>query len=85
MIWYFLLPEAASSLITNLTIAAVSLVGSTAIAGTIGGGGLGDLAIQFGYSRYDYRTMFICVAIIIIIVQVVQTVGTLLAKRARRL
>ncbi len=85
LIFHFLLPEAASILIANLTIAAVGTIGSTAVAGTIGGGGLGDLAIQFGYSRFDYQTMFLAVAILIVIVQVVQILGVFLARKAKRL
>lgn len=85
LIWHFLLPEMLSTLILNLTIAAVSLVGSTAVAGTVGGGGLGDLAIQFGYNRYDYQTMFISVFILIVFVQGIQILGTILAKHTRKL
>lgn len=85
LVWKFLLPEAASPLIMNGTIAFVGIIGATAVAGTIGGGGLGDLAIQFGYSRYDYQTMFLAVGILIIFVQIVQSLGTLLARKARRL
>ncbi|MGL5042764.1 MAG: methionine ABC transporter permease [Culicoidibacterales bacterium] len=85
LIRYFLLPESASTLISNLTVAAIGLIGSTAVAGIIGGGGLGDLAIQFGYGRFDDQTMFLSVGILIVIVQIVQFVGVILAKRAKRL
>ena len=75
LIFYFLLPEAASSLIFNLSIAFVSIIGATAVAGTIGGGGLGDLAISFGYNRYDYATLVTAVGIIVILVQLAQFLG----------
>ncbi len=85
LILHFLLPEAASSLIFNLSIALVSLIGATAVAGTIGGGGLGDLAISFGYNRYDYLTLVTAVGIIVILVQITQFLGKKLSKKAKYL
>lgn len=85
LITKFMLPEAASTLTINLTIGFVSLIGATAIAGTIGGGGLGDLAIQFGYQRYDYLTMGISVGLIVIFVQVIQFIGNMIAKKVKYL
>ena len=85
LIFYFLLPEAASSLIFNLSIAFVSIIGATAVAGTIGGGGLGDLAISFGYNRYDYATLVTAVGIIVILVQLVQFLGKYLSNKAKYL
>lgn len=85
LIFHFLLPESASSLIFNLSIAFVSIIGATAVAGTIGGGGLGDLAISFGYNRYDYGTLVIAVGIIVILVQITQFLGKALAKKAKYL
>ena len=85
LIFYFLLPEAASSLIFNLSISFVSIIGATAVAGTIGGGGLGDLAISFGYNRYDYATLVIAVGIIVILVQLVQFLGKYLSNKAKHL
>ena len=85
LIFYFLLPEAASSLIFNLSIAFVSIIGATAVAGTIGGGGLGDLAISFGYNRYDYATLVTAVGIIVILVQLAQFLGKYLSNKAKYL
>lgn len=85
LVLHFLLPEAASSLIFNLSIAFVSIIGATAVAGTIGGGGLGDLAISFGYNRYDYGTLVIAVGIIVILVQITQFLGKALSKKAKYL
>ena len=85
LIFDFLLPEAASSLIFNLSIAFVSIIGATAVAGTIGGGGLGDLAISFGYNRYDYATLVTAVGIIVILVQLAQFLGKYLSNKAKYL
>ena len=85
LVIHFLLPEAASSLIFNLSIALVSIIGATAVAGTIGGGGLGDLAISFGYNRYDYGTLVLAVGIIVILVQITQFLGKSLSKKAKHL
>ncbi len=85
LIFHFLLPEAASSLIFNLSIAFVSIIGATAVAGTIGGGGLGDLAISFGYNRYDYATLVTAVGIIVILVQLAQFLGKYLSNKAKYL
>ncbi|WP_048600282.1 methionine ABC transporter permease [Rubeoparvulum massiliense] len=80
----FLIPEALGSLILNLTIATIGLVGASAMAGAVGGGGLGDLAITYGYQRYDTVTMFITVGLLIILVQGIQLLGNLLAKQMSR-
>lgn len=80
----FLIPEALGSLILNLTIATIGLVGASAMAGAVGGGGLGDLAITYGYQRYDTVTMFITVGLLIILVQGIQLLGNLLAKKLSR-
>lgn len=80
----FLIPEALSSLILGITIATIGIVGASAMAGAIGGGGLGDLAIAFGYQRFDTAVMIITVVILIIIVQGLQSLGNILAKKLRR-
>lgn len=82
-VWYFLLPEAKSSLILNFTTATIGLIGATAMAGAIGAGGIGDLAINYGYNRYDNAVLFYCVIILVIVVQAVQMLGNYLAKRVR--
>ncbi|WP_409303860.1 methionine ABC transporter permease [Peribacillus sp. SCS-155] len=84
IIFRFLVPEALSSLVLGLTIATIGLVGASAMAGAVGGGGIGDLAITYGYQRFDEKVMFITVAILIIAVQGLQTSGNLLSKKIRR-
>ncbi|NPE59408.1 ABC transporter permease [Dickeya dadantii] len=77
-----LLPEARAGLLRGLTITLVSLIGYSAMAGIVGGGGVGDLAIRFGYYRYETQVMVITVIALVILVQIVQTLGDWLAKRA---
>lgn len=84
IVWRFLLPEARSSLILSLTTATIGLIGATAMAGTIGGGGLGDLAISYGYQRFDSVTMLVTVIVLVVMVQGIQGAGNLLARRSRR-
>ncbi|MCD8568602.1 MAG: hypothetical protein LRY50_09820 [Geovibrio sp.] len=76
-----LLPESRSSLILGAAITAINVVGYTAMAGAVGGGGLGDLAIQYGYNRFRTDVMIITVAVLVIIVQLIQTLGMRLAVR----
>lgn len=75
-----LLPEALPSLIRNITVTAVSLIGFSVIAGAVGGGGVGDLAIRYGYQSYQTDVMLICVVLLIILVQGVQLIGDISAK-----
>ncbi|TCV98099.1 methionine ABC transporter permease [Biostraticola tofi] len=79
-----LLPEAMAGLLRGLTITLVSLIGYSAMAGIVGGGGVGDLAIRFGYYRYETNVMIITVVALIILVQIVQVLGDWLAQRADR-
>ncbi|MEH7381130.1 methionine ABC transporter permease [Bacillus sp. JJ1533] len=83
-IFRFLLPEALSSLVVNFTIATIGLIGASAMAGTVGGGGIGDLAITYGYQRFDTTTMIITVVILIVMVQGLQSFGNTLSKKIRR-
>lgn len=80
----FLLPEARGSLILALTTASIGLIDATAMAGTVGAGGIGDLAISYGYQRFDGVAMLVTVITLIIIVQLVQLLGNALARRVRR-
>ncbi|MFD1039926.1 methionine ABC transporter permease [Virgibacillus byunsanensis] len=80
----FLIPEALSSLLLGITIATIGLVGASAMAGAIGGGGLGDLAITFGYQQFDTTVMFLTVGILVIMVQGLQSTGNNLSKKIRR-
>ena len=82
--WRFLLPEARSSLILALTIASVGLVDATAMAGTVGAGGIGDLALSYGYQRYDGFAMVITCVTLIILVQGLQMIGNGVARQYRR-
>src|SRR5690625_5280346 len=75
-----LLPEARSGMIAGLTVTTISLLGYSAMAGIIGGGGIGDLAIRFGYYRFQNDVMFITVVILIIVVQLIQLTGDKAAK-----
>lgn len=84
IIWHFLLPEALGSLILSLTTATIGLIGATAMAGTVGGGGIGDVAISYGYQRFDTKVIVITVIILILFVQVIQNLGNKLARKARR-
>ncbi|MBM7598877.1 D-methionine transport system permease protein [Virgibacillus halotolerans] len=83
-IWYFLIPEALGSLILSLTTATIGLLGATAMAGAVGGGGIGDLAISYGYQRFDSFIMLVTVVVLIVFVQVMQSFGNWLAAKVRR-
>ncbi|MCF0229649.1 MAG: ABC transporter permease [Parasporobacterium sp.] len=74
-----MLPESVPSLISNFTVAITTILGYSAMSGIIGGGGLGKIAINYGYYRYKYLVMFLAVIVLVILVQVFQTVGTRLA------
>ena len=80
----FLLPEARGSLVLALTTATIGLLDATAMAGTVGAGGIGDLAISYGYQRFDAFTMLITVVTLVLIVQLIQLFGTRLARKLRR-
>ncbi|MEK3933775.1 methionine ABC transporter permease [Sporosarcina sp. FSL W7-1349] len=75
-----LLPEAKSSIVQGITLTVISLVAYSAMAGFVGGGGIGDLAIRFGYYRYDDSIMIVTVAILIILVQLIQFTGDRVSK-----
>ncbi|MEK4801602.1 methionine ABC transporter permease [Oceanobacillus sp. FSL K6-0118] len=79
-----LLPEAKSGIISGITITVVSLVGTSAMAGVVGGGGIGDLAIRFGYYRYDDTIMITTVVILIVLVQLIQIIGDKIAKAVNK-
>ena len=84
IIWKAILPEAVPSLLSNAAIAFVTIVGYSAMAGFCGGGGLGTLAINYGYYRGNTTVMLVTVAIIVVIVQIVQELGLWLAKTRDR-
>jgi len=74
-----LIPESVPSLISNLTIAITTILSYTAMSGIIGGGGLGKIAINYGYYRYKYLIMIIAVIVLVILVQIIQSIGTKLS------
>lgn len=80
----FLLPEARGSLVLALTTATIGLLDATAMAGTVGAGGIGDLAISYGYQRFDGFTMLVTVITLVVIVQLIQLFGTRLSRKLRR-
>ncbi len=79
-----LLVEGKTSLIINATIAMGTILGYSAMAGTVGGGGLGDIAVRYGYNRYQYDVMFVTVALLIILFQLFQTYGMMIANHFDR-
>ncbi|PZG15480.1 methionine ABC transporter permease [Nonomuraea aridisoli] len=76
-----LLPEALPGLVAGLTVTVVALIGYSAMAGTLGGGGLGDLAVRYGYQRFETLLMIVTVVLLIVIVQLLQSLGDLIARR----
>lgn len=79
-----LIPEALPAIILGLTLATVSLIGFSAMVGAVGGGGLGDLGIRYGYQRFMPEVMAIVVAVLVVLVQTVQTVGDTVSRRLNR-
>jgi D-methionine transport system permease protein len=79
-----LLPEALPAIVLALTLATVSLLGYSAMVGVVGGGGLGDLGIRYGYQRFMPDVMAIVVIVLIVLVQGVQSLGSRLARRLDR-
>lgn len=80
IIWKVLLPEARPSLILGAAISVTTILGYSALAGIVGGGGLGDIAIRYGYYRYQTDIMLVTVALLVVIVQVLQDLGLRLAR-----
>ena len=76
-----MIPESVPSLIQNVTIALTTILGYSAMSGIIGGGGLGKIAIDYGYYRYKYLVMLVAVIILVLLVQVFQSLGTWLGKK----
>lgn len=81
IVWRVLIPEARSGLVLALTVLAVSFLSYSAIAGVVGGGGIGDLAIRYGYYRFQTDVMLLTVALLVAMVQVIQFGGGALAQR----
>lgn len=84
IIWKVLLAEARISLIVGSTIAMGTILGYSAMAGVVGGGGLGDIAIRYGYYRYQLDIMIVTVVLLVLLVQILQWIGTRLSKKLDR-
>lgn len=84
IVWKVLLPEAKPSLLVGAAISVTTILGYSAMAGFVGGGGLGDIAIKYGYYRYQTKMMLLTVAILVVIVQIIQETGMWLARRSDR-
>lgn len=79
-----LLVEARTSLIVGVTIALGTILGYSAMAGTVGGGGLGDIAIRYGYYRYETGIMIVTVVLLVLLVQILQLIGMVLSSKLDR-
>ena len=84
IVWFTLLPEARLGLISAVTVTAIVLVDYTAMSGAIGGGGIGDLAIRYGYQRFQTEVMIVTVLLLIVLVQLLQTTGNRLVAHFSR-
>lgn len=81
IIWKVLLAEARTSLLVGVTIVTGTIFGYSAMSGTVGGGGLGDIAIRYGYHRYEPTIMFVTLVILVVLVQIFQGIGMMLSKK----
>ena len=84
IIWHVLLSETLPGIVRGITLMLVTLVGYSAMAGAVGGGGLGSLAIEYGYDRFDVKVMIVTVIILILLVQLIQWLGDKLANYLQR-
>ena len=81
LIFKILLPEALPSIVNGVTLTIINLIGYSAMAGTVGGGGLGDVAIRYGYQRYRIEYMVGSVVIILLMVEIIQVIGTRISNK----
>ena len=81
IIFKVMLPEALPSLILGITLTVINIVGYSALAGAIGGGGLGDLAIRYGYQRFQTDVLIATIVVLVVLVEIIQVLGNLLAKK----
>lgn len=84
IIWKVLLAEARTSLLVGVTIALGTILGYSAMAGTVGGGGLGDIAIRYGYYRYQTDVMLVTIVILVLLVQIMQGIGMMISRKLDR-
>ena len=81
ILWHVLLPEALPGIIAGFTVTIVTMISSSAIAGAIGAGGLGDIAYRYGYQRFDMQVMLAVIVVLIVLVMLVQTTGDHIAQQ----
>jgi len=81
IIWHVLLPEALPGIVAGFTVTLVTMINSSAIAGTIGAGGLGDIAYRYGYQRFDMQIMLAVIVVLVILVILIQTAGDTLSNQ----
>lgn len=84
IIYKVLLPESLHSIVLGITLAVIALIGYSAMAGVLGGGGLGDLAIRYGYQRFQPDVMIVTVVILLLMVQLIQFIGDTLSKKLNK-
>jgi len=84
IIWKVLLAESRTSLLVGVTIAVGTILGYSAMAGVVGGGGLGDIAIRYGYYRYQTGIMIVTIVVLVVLVQILQGLGMMLSKKFDR-
>lgn len=82
IVWKVYLPEAKPSLLVGAALSVTTILAYSSMAGFVGGGGLGDIAIRYGYYKYETEMMFITVAVLVIIVQIIQEAGMRLSKKS---
>lgn len=81
IIWHVLLPEALPGIVAGFTVTVVTMINSSAIAGAIGAGGLGDIAYRYGYQRFDMQIMFAVIVVLVALVMIIQAFGDHLASQ----
>lgn len=84
ILWHVLLPEALSGIVAGFTVTIVTMISSSAIAGAIGAGGLGDIAYRYGYQRFDMQVMLSVILVLIVLVMLVQVTGDNIAKQLNK-
>jgi D-methionine transport system permease protein len=80
IIWHVVLPETLPSLIRGFTVTVIAIISMTALAGNFGAGGIGDIAVRYGFQRFQHEVLFACVYVLVAIVQAVQFAGSLASK-----
>ena len=81
IVWHVLLPEALPGIVAGFTVTLVTMINSSAIAGAIGAGGLGDIAYRYGYQRFDMQIMLAVIVVLIVLVMLIQAAGDTLANQ----